>query len=92
MYFEDVQGSTCLIIVFRGAQINCRDKDKETPLMMAVRKNNKETVNVLLTRMADITVKDANDKTCLYIASEEDCADVFMVGIDFRFQEINLTV
>ena len=74
------------MIAFRGAQINCRDKDKETPLMMAVRKNNVETVDVLLARMADITVKDANDKTCLYVASEEDCTDVFKVGKD------NLTV
>lgn len=55
--------------------------------MMAVRKNNVDTVVVLLERMADITVKDANDKTCLYVASEEDCADVFMVGEDFRLSE-----
>lgn len=55
--------------------------------MMAVRKNNVDTVVVLLERMADITVKDANDKTCLYIASEEDCADVFMVGEHFRLSE-----
>ena len=60
--------------------------------MMAVRKNNVETVDVLLARMADITVKDANDKTCLYVASEEDCTDVFKAGKDFRFEKINLTV
>ena len=65
--------------MIRGAHIDCRDKDNETPLMMAVRKNNVETVQLLIARHADITVKDAKDKTCLYVAAQEDCEDVFMV-------------
>ena len=47
--------------------------------MMAVRKNNTEAVTLLLNRGADITVKDADDRTCLFIAAEEDCVETFLV-------------
>lgn len=48
--------------------------------MNAARKNNVETVKLLLQRGADVTVKDATDKTCLYVAAEEDCWDVLNVS------------
>ena len=47
--------------------------------MMAVRKNNTEVAKVLLTLGADITLKDADDRTCLYIAAEEDCVETLKV-------------
>lgn len=47
--------------------------------MMSARKNNVETVRLLLKQNADIFVKDSSDKTCLYVAAEDDCVDVFMV-------------
>ena len=47
--------------------------------MNAVRKDNVETVKLLLQRGADIKVKDAADKTSLYVAAEEDCWDVINV-------------
>ena len=68
-----------LLNIFRGAQIDCRDKDNETPLLMAVRKNNVESVKVLLDHLADITAKDLNDKTCLFIAAEANSKDAFEV-------------
>ena len=43
---------------------------------MAVRKNYLESVKLLLEYSADITVKDANDKTCLFIAAEENSKEV----------------
>ena len=64
---------------FRNAEIDCRDKDKKSPLMNAARKNNVETVKLLLQRGADVTVKDATDKTSLYMAAEDDCWDVLNV-------------
>ena len=66
---------------FRGAYVDCRDKDNETPLLMAVRKNNVESVKLLLEYSADLTVKDANDKTCLFIAAEENSREAFEVVI-----------
>ena len=70
----------CVYNPFRGASINSRDKDNETPLLMAVRKNNLETVKLLLEHSADLTVKDANDKTCLFIAAEENSIEAFEVA------------
>lgn len=48
--------------------------------MMAVRKDNVEAVTCLLERNADVSVIDAKDKTCLYVAAEEDCVNVFEVS------------
>ena len=47
--------------------------------MNAARKNNVETVKLLLQQGADVTVKDATDKTSLYMAAEDDCWDVLNV-------------
>ena len=47
--------------------------------MMAVRKNNTEVVKVLTALGADITLKEANDRTSLYIAAEEDCVETLKV-------------
>ena len=49
--------------------------------MMAVRRGNLDTVNVLLGHNADVTVTDTKDKTCLHVAAEEDCINVFKVSI-----------
>ena len=79
--------SNFIIVVFsffRNAEIDCRDKDKKTPLMNAARKNNVETVKLLLQRGADVTVKDATDKTSLYMAAEDDCWEVLNVRIECR--------
>lgn len=69
-------------IFFSGAKIDCRDKDNETPLMMAVRKNNTEVVKVLTALGADIRLKDADDRTCMYIAAEEDCVETLKVAFN----------
>ena len=47
--------------------------------MMAVRKNNPDVVKLLATRGADITLKDADDRTSLFVAAEEDCVETFKV-------------
>ena len=47
--------------------------------MMAVRKNNTAVVKELMRLGADITLKDADDRTCMYIAAEEDCLETLEV-------------
>ena len=49
--------------------------------MMAVRKDNVDAVTLLLHRLADVSVTDSKDKTCLYVASEENCVNVFAVSV-----------
>ena len=73
-------------LCFSGAKIDCRDKDNETPLMMAVRKNNTDVVKLLAALGADVSLKDADDRTCLFIAAEEDCVETCKVRVNmFRF-------
>ena len=53
--------------------------------MMAVRKNNPDVVKLLAARGADITLKDADDRTSLFVAAEEDCVETFKVKSKGRF-------
>ncbi len=48
--------------------------------MMAVRRNNTDVVVLLIERGADVSLKDSDDRTCLFIAAEEDCVDTFKVN------------
>ena len=50
--------------------VNCRDKDGNTALMVAVKHNNVKTVKVLIEHNADISLKDKNGKTALDYAVE----------------------
>lgn len=47
--------------------------------MMAIRKNNVEAVRLLVSRGANVSLKEVADKTCLYIAAEDDCIEVLQV-------------
>ena len=64
---------------FRGASIECRDKDKDTPLLMAASKNHLETIKSLLSHGADIGAKDSNDETPIYRAASEGCIEALEV-------------
>jgi ankyrin repeat protein len=68
---------------FRGANIESRDKDNYTPLLVAVAQGNKEATDALLKRDANIRVMDSSDKTAIYIAAEENCLDILDVSIRF---------
>lgn len=64
---------------FRGASIECRDKDKDTPLLMAASKNHLDTIRSLLRHGADIGAKDSNDETPIYRAASEGCIEALEV-------------
>ena len=66
---------------FRGANIESRDKDNYTPLLVAVAQGNKEATDALLVRNANVRVKDSSDKTAIYIAAEENCLDILKVSV-----------
>ena len=68
-------------LCFRGANIESRDKDNYTPLLVAVAQGNKEATDALLRRDANIRVMDSSDKTAIYIAAEENCLDILEVSI-----------
>ena len=70
---------------FRGASIECRDKDKDTPLLIAADKNHLETIKSLLAHGADISAKDSNDATPIYRAASEGCIESLEVRVWLRF-------
>ena len=65
--------------VCRGAFIECRDKDKDTPLLIAASKNHLGTIKTLLNHGADIGAKDSNDETPIYRAASEGCIEALEV-------------
>jgi uncharacterized protein len=60
----------------RGANINTRGPDGDTPLLIAVRRNDRVFVRHLLDRGADPFVTDASGKSALAIAEELGHEDV----------------
>ena len=87
---------TLYSIYFRGAFIECRDKDKDTPLLMAASKNHLETIKSLLSQGADIGAKDSNDETPIYKAASEGCIEALEVRLQTycssssaRYREFN---
>ena len=65
--------------VRRGAFIECRDKDKDTPLLIAASKNHLGTIKTLLNHGADIGAKDSKDETPIYRAASEGCIEALEV-------------
>ena len=63
----------------RGAYIECKDKDKEMPLLIAASKNHMETIKTLLAHGADIGAKDIDDATPIYRAASEGCMEALQV-------------
>ncbi len=63
-------------VLQRGANINARGPDGDTPLLIAVRRDDRVFVRHLLDRGADPFVIDAQGKTALAIAEELGHADV----------------
>jgi uncharacterized protein len=51
-----------------GADINARDMDEQTPLIVAVETNHPVTVRLLLDRGADVSIEDINGNTAESIA------------------------
>ena len=60
----------------RGADINTRGPDGDTPLLIAVRRNDRVFVRHLLDRGADAFVTDAKGKSALAVAEELGHEDV----------------
>ena len=67
------------LLICRRAYIECRDKDKGRPLLLAASKNHLETVKSLLAHGVDITAKDIDDATPIYRAAAEGCIETLEV-------------
>ena len=66
-------------IAFSGADVEVKNVDGLTPLMIACRYGHIETIMYLLEHGADVTETDKEDKTCLMWAVEENRIEAIMV-------------
>jgi len=67
---------TLAFLLQRGANLNSRGPDGDTPLLIAVRRNDRVFVRQLLDRGADPFVTDARGKSALAVAEELGHEDV----------------
>ena len=81
---------TSLTFIFsRGCDINAYDNENQTPLMLAVGNGHKETVEILLSHDADLSIVDLYEKSVIYCAAEENAIEVLKV---FYFLSFNHNV
>jgi ankyrin repeat protein len=67
-YYNRNSLETIRILLRYGAEVNYRDKEKQTLLIIAVRTRREDLVNVFLEHGADINAKDKYGKTSLHWA------------------------
>jgi ankyrin repeat protein len=60
----------------RGANVNAKDKDGKTPLMLAAVQDHDLIVRSLLENDADVNVKDKDGNTALMLAIEKEYAEI----------------
>ena len=58
-------------VAYREADIERRDEENYTPLLLASVFGRAPTVDLLIQKEADITAVDKNDKTAIFLAAEE---------------------
>ena len=64
---------------FREAKLECRDRDKNTPLLISAKKNHVNAVKFLLKHGADPSAKDKNDRNVYHYTALEGCIDTLKV-------------
>lgn len=65
---------------FRGADVEGKDRDNFTPLLLAACYGHAKAVELLLNHDADIMAEDKNERTALFLAAEEDRVEVLKVS------------
>ena len=65
--------------IFREAKLECRDRDKNTPLLISAKKNHVNAVKFLLKHGADPSAKDKNDRNVYHYTALEGCIDTLKV-------------
>ncbi|KAF6108725.1 fibronectin type III and ankyrin repeat domains 1 [Phyllostomus discolor] len=76
------------LLIEGGADVNVRDKDGKTPLMVAVLNNHEELVQLLLDKGADVSVKNEFGKGVLEMARVFDRQNVISLLEERRKQQM----
>ncbi len=72
-----------------GADVNARDENGQTPLMLAAAEGHTETVTALLDAGADVHANDNDGKTASLLAGEKGHAEILQIlGIDPKDRQL----
>uniref|UniRef100_A0A8C5F5Y6 Euchromatic histone-lysine N-methyltransferase 1a n=1 Tax=Gadus morhua TaxID=8049 RepID=A0A8C5F5Y6_GADMO len=94
----DIQGSTCLhlaaklghddvvqLLLTKAAKyINCQDIGGWTPITWAIEHKHHSLVHLLVTKGADVNIRDKEENVCLHWAALSGCEDVAQNLLDAR--------
>ncbi len=74
MHLAAGQGNNAIVklLLGHGANINCREDDGSTPLIVASARGRASTVKLLLKEQSDFNMKDRLGRTALTVAKEKD--------------------
>lgn len=70
------------ILIENGAEVDARSKDRQTPLHLAAKYGNENTLKILIDNKADVNSKDSNEFTALHYAVQNGREDIVEALID----------
>ena len=69
-------------ILSSGLDINCQDEEGDTPLIIAVRKEDKEWVQLLLDRGAEVNAQNNEGNTALHVVAWDEDTSIALLLLD----------
>uniref|UniRef100_A0A4W5R081 Euchromatic histone-lysine N-methyltransferase 1a n=1 Tax=Hucho hucho TaxID=62062 RepID=A0A4W5R081_9TELE len=95
---SDIKGSTCLHLAAKlghydvvqhllskaSKQVNCQDDGGWTPITWAIEYKHRELVLLLLSRGADVNIRDKEENICLHWAALSGSNDIAQILLDAR--------
>ena len=93
MYAVDGYYSKAVLqaIIDQGADVNATNKNNQTALTLACKKNHEDAIHVLLKAGSDTNIADKNGDTCLMIAVIEHCSKEVLQAIIDQGADVNAT-
>ena len=76
-------------IIDHGADVNAANKKNITALMLACKKGNEGSINILLNAGADPNIADNDGYTCLHYAADRDCSKEAFQAIITHGPDVN---
>ena len=86
-YTKEVLGT----MIDHGADVNATNRNNATALMIACKKGNMESINILLNAGADPNISRANCSTCLHDAVAKGCSNEVLQALINQGVDVNAT-